>query len=61
MVRVLPGADSGRYPHGNSVLVEGDENFDHILDVDDSDVALRYIQTRLRRFGFKVHLERSGE
>lgn len=23
MVKVLPGADSGRYPHGNSVLVEG--------------------------------------
>lgn len=45
----------------NSVLVEGDEKFDHILVVDDSDVALRFMQTRLRRFGFKVHLARSGE
>lgn len=45
----------------NSVLVEGDQKFDHILVVDDSDVALRFMQTRLRRFGFKVHLARSGE
>ncbi|PPE71065.1 response regulator [Caldimonas thermodepolymerans] len=45
----------------NSVLVEGDEKFDHILVVDDSDVALRFMQSRLRRFGFKVHLARSGE
>lgn len=51
--------DSGTF--SNSVLVEGDEKFDHILVVDDSDVALRFMQTRLRRFGFKVHLARSGE
>ncbi|MFN3296674.1 response regulator [Caldimonas sp.] len=45
----------------NSVTVDGDERFDHILVVDDSDIALRFMQTRLKRFGFKVHLARSGE
>lgn len=45
----------------NAVLAPGDDKFDHILVVDDSDVARRFIQTRLKRFGFKVHLARSGE
>jgi two-component system, cell cycle response regulator len=34
---------------------------DHILIVDDSDVALRFMASRLHRFGFEVHLARSGE
>jgi CheY-like chemotaxis protein len=45
----------------NSVMVAGDDTFDHILVVDDSDIALRFMQTRLKRFGFQVHLARSGE
>lgn len=70
----MPAAASGRtaLPAGtadfpgssgfsNSVMVAGDDKFDHILVVDDSDIALRFMQTRLKRFGFKVHLARSGE
>lgn len=33
---------------------------DHILVVDDSVVALRFMATHLARFGFQVHLARSG-
>lgn len=74
-LQAMPAAASGRplatapaspeFPGGsdfsNSVTVDGDERFDHILVVDDSDIALRFMQTRLKRFGFKVHLARSGE
>jgi two-component system, cell cycle response regulator len=35
--------------------------FDNILVVDDSDVALRFMANCLGRFGFEVHLARSGE
>lgn len=52
------GADRG---FSSAVLVEGDARFDHILVVDVSEIALRFIQSRLRRFGFQVHLARSGE
>lgn len=34
---------------------------DGILVVDDSDTALRFMQNRLRRFGFSAELVRSGE
>lgn len=34
---------------------------DHILVVDDSDIALRFMAGKLDRFGFVVHLARSGE
>lgn len=34
---------------------------DDILVVDDSDIALRFMADRLNRFGFQVHLCRSGE
>lgn len=34
---------------------------DHILVVDDSDIALRFMAGRLERFGFTIHLARSGE
>ncbi|MCW7540046.1 response regulator [Aquabacterium sp. A7-Y] len=45
----------------NSVLLENDDKYEHILVVDDSDLQLRFMQSRLKRFGFKVHLARSGE
>ncbi len=35
--------------------------FDDILVVDDSDIALKFMQNRLQRFGFRAHLARSGE
>jgi two-component system, cell cycle response regulator len=35
--------------------------FDDILVVDDSDIALKFMQNRLQRFGFRAHLVRSGE
>ncbi len=34
---------------------------DDILVVDDSDIALRFMQDHLAAFGFKVHLAKSGE
>jgi two-component system, cell cycle response regulator len=34
---------------------------DHILVVDDSDIALRFMANNLQRFGFEVHLVRSGQ
>jgi CheY-like chemotaxis protein len=34
---------------------------DHILVVDDSDIALRFMANCLGRFGFEVHLAHSGE
>jgi CheY-like chemotaxis protein len=34
---------------------------DHILVVDDSEVALRFMATHLQRFGFQIHLAHSGE
>jgi CheY-like chemotaxis protein len=36
-------------------------SMDHILVVDDSDVALRFMTKRLNRFGYEIHLARSGE
>ncbi|MBK9136054.1 MAG: response regulator [Betaproteobacteria bacterium] len=34
---------------------------EHILVVDDSDIALRFMATHLQRFGFQIHLAKSGE
>jgi CheY-like chemotaxis protein len=34
---------------------------DHILVVDDSDIALRFMAGHLQRFGFQIHLAQSGE
>ena len=36
-------------------------NYDDILVVDDSDVALKFMQSRLTRYGFRAELARSGE
>jgi two-component system, cell cycle response regulator len=37
------------------------QQFDDILVVDDSDVALKFMQNRLTRYGFRAELARSGE
>ena len=37
------------------------EQFDEILVVDDSDVALKFMQNRLTRYGFHSELVKSGE
>lgn len=37
------------------------QQFDEILVVDDSDVALKFMQNRLTRYGFQARLARSGE
>lgn len=37
------------------------QQFDEILVVDDSDVALKFMQNRLTRYGFRARLARSGE
>jgi two-component system, cell cycle response regulator len=38
-----------------------DGNLDHILVVDDSDIALKFMRNRLTRFGFRTDLANSGE
>ena len=37
------------------------QQFDDILVVDDSDVALKFMQNRLARYGFRTELAKSGE
>jgi two-component system, cell cycle response regulator len=37
------------------------DDADDVLVVDDSDVALKFMEGRLQSFGFRVHLARSGE
>ncbi len=41
--------------------LSNDSQFDDILVVDDSDIALKFMQNRLTRYGFRVQLVRSGE
>ncbi len=41
--------------------LEEDANVDHILVVDDSDIALKFMRNRLTRFGFRTDLVNSGE
>jgi two-component system cell cycle response regulator len=50
-----PGTLSEPVPLRETVVM------DHILVVDDSDVALRFMTKRLNRFGYEIHLARSGE
>jgi two-component system, cell cycle response regulator len=38
-----------------------EQKMDHILVVDDSDVALRFMALHLQRYGFEIHLVRSGQ
>ena len=64
---VLPQADSagagdhflGQSVH--SVQPAQQSNVDHILVVDDSDIALKFMRNRLSRFGFHADLVHSGE
>jgi two-component system, cell cycle response regulator len=41
--------------------LEDDGSLDHILVVDDSDIALKFMRNRLTRFGFRTDLVNSGE
>ncbi len=43
------------------MTVDDDQNVDHILVVDDSDIALKFMRNRLTRFGFRTDLVNSGE
>ncbi len=63
---------AGDFPHsrGQSPVVGGatrpmgledDGSMDHILVVDDSDIALKFMRNRLTRFGFRTDLVNSGE
>lgn len=46
--------------YGNSVLLGGDSMFDHVLVVDDSEIARRFLQVRLQRLGYTVHTASNG-
>jgi CheY-like chemotaxis protein len=46
--------------HGGRV-VRGGARMDHILVVDDSEIALRFMTSHLQRFGFQIHLAQSGD
>jgi CheY-like chemotaxis protein len=60
-------------PEGDAAAPDGDEmqarpprrrrglHLDHILVVDDSEIALRFMAKHLQRFGFQIHLATSGE
>lgn len=41
--------------------VSAAQQFDDILVVDDSDIALKFMQNRLTRYGFRTELAKSGE
>jgi CheY-like chemotaxis protein len=43
------------------VSLEDEASLDHILVVDDSDIALKFMRNRLTRFGFRTDLVNSGE
>lgn len=72
-VSAAGSASSPRIPDNTEVLTEAGvlvsepqpqlepSAMDHILVVDDSDVALRFMTKRLNRFGYEIHLARSGE
>jgi two-component system, cell cycle response regulator len=67
-VRMGSGDNSGMQSSsgvlgGNSqyTSVMEDGNLDHILVVDDSDIALKFMRNRLTRFGFRTDLANSGE
>jgi two-component system, cell cycle response regulator len=50
--------------HMDEAVAKGERptsRLDNILVVDDSDIALRFMANCLGRFGFEVHLSRSGE
>jgi two-component system, cell cycle response regulator len=43
------------------IALDDEPNVDHILVVDDSDIALKFMRNRLTRFGFRTDLVNSGE
>jgi two-component system, cell cycle response regulator len=47
--------------NSQSPSIVDDGNVDHILVVDDSDIALKFMRNRLTRFGFRTDLANSGE
>jgi two-component system, cell cycle response regulator len=53
----MPVARGGAQPR----IAPATSHLDNILVVDDSDIALRFMANCLGRFGFDVHLARSGE
>lgn len=48
-------------PRSNTIAPDKAARFDDILVVDDSDIALKFMKTRLYRFGFRAELASSGE
>lgn len=46
---------------GSSLSVSCAQQYDDILVVDDSDIALKFMQNRLTRYGFRAELAKSGE
>lgn len=46
---------------GKSIQPAPTSDVDHILVVDDSDIALKFMRNRLTRFGFQADLVHSGE
>ena len=59
-VRQAPPPARKAEPETPAAAEAGSACMDHILVVDDSDIALRFMATNLQRFGFQVHLARSG-
>jgi two-component system, cell cycle response regulator len=62
-----PGFANSRADKGGVILGSDNtqpaslESLDHILVVDDSDIALKFMRNRLSRFGFNTDLVNSGE
>lgn len=51
---------AGVVPVGHSPMRKGDKA-DHVMVVDDSDVALKFMRNRLARYGFTADLVHSGQ
>jgi two-component system, cell cycle response regulator len=58
---VPDAADAAHAANPNDRASRGKLRMDHILIVDDSDVALRFMALHLQRYGFEMHLVRSGK
>lgn len=56
-----PAGSAGYAGSGRSGRRRRSAPMDHILVVDDSEVALRFMVSHLQRFGFQIHLAHSGE
>lgn len=58
---VTPESDPPATPDDVPVRRRRGLHMEHILVVDDSEIALRFMATHLQRFGFQIHLAKSGE